>query len=76
MKKYVMPFISILLSFCASAQTKKEFITGDIVTVNSKILKENRSHLVKPQQAMRQPKRSIAKKSFVSLCWFWQSCLP
>jgi hypothetical protein len=43
MKKYVMPFIFILLSFCASAQTKKEFITGDIVTINSKILKENRT---------------------------------
>ena len=43
MKTFVMPFIFILLSFCASAQTKKEFITGDIVTVNSKILKENRT---------------------------------
>lgn len=31
-----------MLSLCAGAQTKKEFITGDIVTVNSKILNENR----------------------------------
>ena len=43
MKKYVMPFIFTLLSFYASAQTKKEFITGDIVTINSKILKETRT---------------------------------
>jgi predicted alpha/beta superfamily hydrolase len=46
MKKYVVPFIFILLSFCASAQTKKEFITADIVTINSKILKENRTFWV------------------------------
>ncbi len=43
MKKYVMPFVFIMLSFYASAQTKKEFITADIVTINSKIVKEKRT---------------------------------
>lgn len=43
MKKYVMHFIVLMLSFYASAQTKKEFITGDIVTIISKVLKEERT---------------------------------
>ncbi len=38
-----MPFILIMLSFYASTQTKKEIITADIVTINSKILKEERT---------------------------------
>jgi hypothetical protein len=43
MKKYVPSLLFLVLSFCASAQIKKEIITADIVTINSKILKENRT---------------------------------
>ena len=43
MKKYVLPYIFIMLAFNASAQTRKEIITADVVTVNSKILKEIRT---------------------------------
>ena len=43
MKKYVLPLIFIMLTFYASAQTKREIITADVVTINSKILKEIRT---------------------------------
>jgi hypothetical protein len=43
MKKYVLPVIFIMLAFYASAQTKREIITADVVTINSKTLKEVRT---------------------------------
>jgi predicted alpha/beta superfamily hydrolase len=43
MKKYLMPFILLTVSFYAGAQTKKEFVTGDVVTINSKIVEEKRT---------------------------------
>jgi hypothetical protein len=43
MKKYVLPLIFIMLAFYAGAQTRKEIITADVVTINSKILKEKRT---------------------------------
>jgi len=43
MKKYVLPIIFIMLVFYAGAQTRKEIITADFVTINSKILKEIRT---------------------------------
>ena len=43
MKKYFMSLFSLLISFCAIAQQKKEIITADVVTINSKILKEERT---------------------------------
>ncbi|CAN5393060.1 hypothetical protein BH11BAC3_BH11BAC3_02810 [soil metagenome] len=43
MKKYMLALIFIMLVFYASAQTKKEIITADVVTINSKILKEERT---------------------------------
>ena len=43
MKKYFIPLFLLLISFSTSAQMKKEFITADIVTINSKILKEKRT---------------------------------
>ena len=43
MKKYVLPLIFIMLTFYASAQTKREIITADVVTINSKILSEERT---------------------------------
>ena len=43
MKKYFIPIFLLLLSFSTSAQMKKEIIAADIVTINSKILKEVRT---------------------------------
>ncbi|MEO6406114.1 MAG: alpha/beta hydrolase-fold protein [Ferruginibacter sp.] len=43
MKKYFIPLSLLLISFSAIAQTKKEIITADVVTINSKILKEIRT---------------------------------
>lgn len=42
MKKKIAPFFLLLISFSLNAQEKMEFITGDIVTINSKTLKEKR----------------------------------
>lgn len=39
----MMPFLLLMLPFFASAQMKKEFITGDIVTINSKIVNEEKT---------------------------------
>ena len=41
MKTYFIPLFLLLISFSASAQ--KEIITADVVTINSKILKEKRT---------------------------------
>jgi predicted alpha/beta superfamily hydrolase len=43
MKKYALALIFIMLVFYASAQTKREIITADVVTINSKILSEERT---------------------------------
>lgn len=43
MKKYFIPALLLLISFSAIAQDKKEIITADIVTINSKILNEKRT---------------------------------
>ena len=41
--KYFVPLFLLLISFSAIAQKKKEIITADVVTINSKILKEERT---------------------------------
>ncbi len=43
MTKYFIPLFLLLISFSAIAQKKKEIITADVVTINSKILKEERT---------------------------------
>ncbi len=43
MKKYLIPFFLLILSFNANSQTRKEIITADIITINSKILKIKRT---------------------------------
>jgi predicted alpha/beta superfamily hydrolase len=43
MKKYALALIFIMLVFYASAQTKREIITADVVTINSQILSEERT---------------------------------
>lgn len=43
MKKYYIHFLLLILSFSAKAQTSQAIITGDVVTIDSKILKEKRT---------------------------------
>jgi predicted alpha/beta superfamily hydrolase len=43
MKKYVLPLFFIMLAYYATAQTRKEIITADVVTIHSKILNEIRT---------------------------------
>ncbi|MEO8413976.1 MAG: alpha/beta hydrolase-fold protein, partial [Ginsengibacter sp.] len=43
MKKYFIPLFLLLISFSSIAQKKKEIVTADVITINSKILKEMRT---------------------------------
>lgn len=42
-KKYFIPLFLLLISFSSIAQEKKAIITADVVSINSKILKEKRT---------------------------------
>ena len=46
MKKYFIPVLLLLISFSLIAQEKEAIIDADIVTISSKILKEERTALV------------------------------